>query len=214
MNRIILSTTLTLAAVTPFAMRGADFDESPNRFSLGARFGMNFKAAFKNSSVATPLGGSVDPGPLSGGVDHNYNDGYVHVDSSGNSGGMTWNWGYQNASQVVGDTMEFHAFQADSPSGSGGNGTKGDPQLGAELIYQRVIGRIAFLPSARWGLEAAFGYTDLDLHQNRNASGPGTLTTDAYSMGGSLAPGPGYAGTFDGPGILLDDLPSRSVTPA
>ena len=45
-------------------------------------------------------------------------------------------------------------------------------------------------------------------------SGPVTLTTDAYGLGGSLAPGAGYQGTFDGPGILLDDVPVRTSTAA
>src|SRR4051812_11189102 len=125
MKRIVLSTTLTLAAASPFAF-GADF-ENPNRFSLGARFGMNFKAAFGNSAV-------VDPGPAAAGANYNYNDGYVRVDSSGNAGGLTWNWGYQNASQVVGGTMEFHAVQFDTPSGSANNNVTDDPQFGAELI--------------------------------------------------------------------------------
>src|ERR1035437_8149694 len=89
MNRIILSTTLVLAA-TPFAMRGEDSTDDPNRFFFGPRFGMNFKADFQNN---------VNPGPEAGAANHTYNDGYVLVDSSGNAGGLTWNWGYQNASQ-------------------------------------------------------------------------------------------------------------------
>src|SRR5436190_17264130 len=111
MNRILISTTLTLAAVTPLALPGADFPENPNRISLGARFGMNFKGDFHNNA-------GVNPGPAAAGADHRYNDGYVLVDSSGNAGGMTWYWGYQNASQVVGDSMQFHAVDSSISSGS------------------------------------------------------------------------------------------------
>ena len=35
-----------------------------------------------------------------GGVDHCYNDGFVKLDITGDSGGKTWNWGYENSSQV------------------------------------------------------------------------------------------------------------------
>ena len=35
-----------------------------------------------------------------------YSDGYVLADSS--SGAKTWNWGYDNASQVQGDTLTLH----------------------------------------------------------------------------------------------------------
>lgn len=205
MNRIVLPTTLSLAAATPFAMHGADFPENPNRLSLGARFGMNLKADFHNNAP-------VNPGPAAGEADHTYNDGYVLVDSSGNRGDLTWNWGYQNASQVVGDTMQFHAIQFTTPSASAINNVTGDPQYGAELTYQRVICPLPFLSSGRWGLEAGFGYTDLDLRDKRSASGPATVTTDTFPLNGVLPPGAGYMGTFEGPGALLGDTPTRTTS--
>ncbi len=204
MNRIILSSTLTLATATPFALHGADFPDDPNRLSFGARFGFNFKADFSNN-------GAVNSGPAAGGVNHTYNDGYVLLDSSGNAGGLTWNWGYQNASQVVGDTMQFNAIESSNPSASASNQVTDDPQYGAELTYQRVIGVLSFLGSARWGLEASFGYTHLDLSDDRSATGPVTLTTDAYPLNGVLPPGAGYSGTFAGPGALLGDTPTRTI---
>ena len=210
MNRILLSTTLTLTAATPFALPGADLGDNPNRFSLGAHIGLNFKADF----TRTP----VDPGPDAAGGNHLYSDGYVRVDSSGNAGGLTWNWGYKDASQAPGDdAMHFHAVQPDSASGYAGSSRRvgseffKEPQYGVELIYQRVLGRL--LPSARWGLEAAFGYTDLDLRDNRSAAGvPVTLTTDTYPLNGVVPPSAGYNGTFRGPGALLGDTPTRDVT--
>jgi hypothetical protein len=198
MNRIILSTTLALAAATPFAMRGADSPDNPNRLFLGPRFGLNFKADFRNNAV--------NPGPAAGDANHTYNDGYVLVDSSGDAGGLTWNWGYQNASQYnsVNDTMRF--LQSSGPSSVTGN-----PQYGAELVYQRVVGS---LPSSSgcWGLEAAFGFTDLDLRENLSR----TATVDSYSFPpnngvGVLPPSAGYNGTFSGPGALLGDTPTRTT---
>jgi hypothetical protein len=215
MNRIILSTTLTLAAATPFVLHGADSSETdnPNRWSLGARFGMNFKADFHNNAAGNPGNTGVNPGPATGGVDHNYDDGYVRVDSSGNAGGRTWYWGYQNSSQyhVVGDTMQFHAIQSSSPSVPANNNVTGDPQYGLELTYQRVLGHLPFVSSGRWGLEAGFGYTDLDLRDNRSATGLTTVTTDAFELNGVLPPSAGYNGTFVGPGALLGDIPTRTT---
>ena len=54
--------------------------------------------------------GQCDPGPPSGGgLNRCYDDGFVYVDSSGNAGGVTRYWGYQNVSQVPGnDTIVFH----------------------------------------------------------------------------------------------------------
>jgi hypothetical protein len=200
MNRFSISVALSFAAAMPFTLHAADVPESANRFSLGARFGMNFKAAFHNS-------GAANPGPAIGGIDHNYDDGYVRVDSSGNAGGVTWNWGYQNAAQVVGDTIQFHANRSGIPSDPANHKITDDPQYGAELTYQRIIG--PFLSSGRWGLEAAFGWTDLDLRDNRSGFG----LTDTYQLNGILPPLPGYSGTFAGPGAVIGDTPTRTVTP-
>jgi hypothetical protein len=203
MKRILVSTTLALAAATPFAVCGADGSENLNRFSLGPRFGYNFKADF-NSPAA-------NPGPAAGGADHTYNDGYNLVDSSGNAGGLTWNWGYQNDSQVVGDTMQFHAVDTASLALPSSRGVTDDPQVGFDLTYQRIMGHLSG-PACRWGLEASLGYTDLDLRNNRTASGDVTLTTDSYALNGVLPPGAGYSGTFNGPGPLIGDTPTRITT--
>lgn len=201
MNRLILSTTITLAAATPFLMHSENSADSPNRFFFGPRFGMNIKANFQNNaSYFSP----VNPGPATGGANHTYNDGYVLLDSSGNLGGLTWNWGYQNSSQVVGDTMQFHAIQS-----SGSASATDDPQYGGELVYQRVIGNLPILPSGRWGLEFGFGLTDLDLHSNRSGNVP--VITDTYALNGVFPPSAGYNGTFDGPGALLGDTPTRAL---
>ena len=203
MNRIVLSTTLALAA-TPFVMHSEDSTDNPNRFFFGPRFGLNLKADFHSDASYF---NAVNPGPATPGADHTYNDGYVLVDSSGNAGGLTWNWGYKNSSQVAGDTMQFHAIQSSSSSSA-----TDDPQYGAELIYQRVIGRLPFLSSGRWGLEAGFGFTELDLRDNR--SGTVSVTTDTYQLNGVLPPSAGYNGTFSGPGALLGDTPMRTTMSA
>ena len=201
MNRIILSTTLTLAAATPFALHAEDYTQNPNRFSFGPRIGLNFKADFQNGASYF---NAVNPGLAAGGADHTYDDGYVLVDSSGNAGGLTWNWGYQNSAQVAGDTMQFHAIQ------SGGSTSGADnPQYGLEVIYQRVLGNLPASVPGCWGLEVGFGYTDLDLRNHRNGSA--LVTTDTFPLNGVLPPDAGYSGTFDGPGALLGDTPTRTL---
>lgn len=204
MNRIILSTTLVLAA-TPLVIHGEDStDNNPNRFFFGPRFGMNFKADFQNKASYF---GPVNPGPATGGANHTYNDGYVLVDSSGNAGGLTWNWGYQNSSQynpAGAGSMQFHAIQSSSSSS-----TTDDPQYGGELVYQRVISNLPLLPSGRWGFEIGFGLTDINLKDNRSGTVP--VITDTYALNGALPPSAGYNGTFSGPGALLGDTPTRTL---
>lgn len=202
MKRIAFSTVLTLAAATPFTMLAVDIPENPNRFSLGPRLGWNFKASFHNAAP-------INSGPVAPGADHRYADGYVLRDSSDPADGFTWNWGYQNASQVVGDTMQFNAIEPVAPFGANRGEVTDDPQYGAELIYQRVLGSGGSRSSVHWGIEAALGYTDLDLRDDQSGTGSVLVTTDSYSLNGTIPPGAGYNGTFAGPGPLLSDLPTR-----
>jgi len=193
------------AAVTPVLAQQADPDlfkiPNANRFSLGARVGMNFEATFSASRSR--------PGPPTGGVDHNYDDGYVRVDSSGNAGDLTWNWGYQNAAQVVGDAIEYHVI--DLPRLPSSISTSGDePYYGLELVYQRLAG--TFMSGGGWGFEAAFSYTDLDFRDTRSGIGPATLLTDRFALNGVLPPRPPYRGTFNGPGSVIGATPGRTVT--
>jgi len=209
MNRIVLSTTLTLAAAAPFAAHAEDSsgDDDLNRFSLGPRIGMNFQAHFRSLAP-----NSLSAGPAAGGANGHYLDGYVLGDSSGNAGGLTWNWGYQNASQVVGDTMQFHSAPSTSISSAGDSSSTSDAQLGLELVYQRILGHLPFGSSTRWGLETGFGYTDIDLHDNSSSIQNTTFSTDAYQLNGVLPPSAGYHGTFQGPGALLGDTPTQTST--
>ncbi|MCD6048736.1 MAG: hypothetical protein K0Q55_139 [Verrucomicrobia bacterium] len=211
MKRIALYTALSLSALTPLLTQAQDGNENLNRFSLGARFGMNFKSAFGNTAL-TPAPVFSSPGAPVGGINHTYDDGYNLVDSSGNIGGMTWNWGYQNASQVVGDTIQMNSLSTVSPVLPARDGATDDPQLSAELTYQRVIGFFGEGDAGRWGFEAGFGYTSLSLHDRRGANGLSTLITDTYQLNGVIPPFPGYGGTFAGPGPLLGDLPGRTTT--
>ena len=212
MNRILLSATLSLAAA-PLVLHAADSLDNPNRFSLGARFGLNFKGSFrKNAAPAT----AINPGPALGGADHTYDDGSVRTDSSGTASGLTWNWSYKNPSQVVGDTMQFHASEPNPTFSPYHNKTTDDPQLGVELTYQRLIGPLG--QSVHWGFEVGFSYTELDLQGNNIGVGRLSHTTDTYqlmvascSSRGVLPPGAGFNGTFVGPGPLLGDTPTRSV---
>lgn len=212
-QKIPLIVTLTLGVVTPLTLLGGEKNviemgsvtrgpnRNLNRFSIGPQISFNYKADFQNSALYF---NPVDPGPATGGANHIYDDGFVRVDGSGNFGGLTGYWGYDNASQVVGDGMEFHSVQAGGPSSS-----DDDPQLGFEMVYQRILGDITTDSSGIWGLQAGFSYTDLDL-QGRSR-GSASVITDTYPLNGVLPPLAGYNGTFAGPGALLGDTPVRTL---
>jgi hypothetical protein len=172
-----------------------------NHFGVDFRLGLNIKTKFTN------LGSFAGTVPsASGGTDHNYGDGFVRLDSSGDRGGATWNWGYQNASQITGqDTLQLHTASSSGAETAG----KDDPRLGFEAHYARDV---AHFGAGRWGLKLALGFTDVQVRDSQALSGAASLVTDTYSLGGITPPVAPYAGSFNGPGPVIGDTPTRSVS--
>lgn len=179
---------------------------APNRFGLSYRSGWNIAASFHNQPgyYAGPHVGSA----TGGGTDRFYDDGFVRVDSTGNAGGLTSYWGYDNASQVPGNnTVVMNRIAPES--GLGSRATS-DPYHGFELTWNHRVGQ---LHHAEWGLEAAFNFTPIDIRDTRPVTGNALRTSDAYSLGGIVPPLPPYSGPLTPPGPLLADAPlSRTQT--
>jgi hypothetical protein len=197
-----------LFTVLPLAVLAQDDDQDSdqtnwNHFGLDFTMGINIKARFMNA-------GEAPPAPPSAGdaVNRGYTDGFVNVDSSRNAGGETWNWGYQHASQISGDTLLLHA---DALSASSGNSAdNNNPHLGFEFSYVRDLGHETW---GRWGLKAAFGYTDINLSSSGSQSVNGELITDTYQLNGITPPVAPYVGSFSGPGPVIGSSPTRAITP-
>lgn len=181
-------------------------DDNPsdwNHFGLDFRMGFNIQAKFMNAGVmAAPAGPAAGPA-----ANRTYSDGFVNVDRSGNSGSQTWNWGYQHASQVSGDTLLMHATSVSSGPGDSRND---DPNLGFELSYVRDLGHESW---GRWGLKAAFGYTAMNLRSGDPLSASAQFITDTYQLNGITPPIAPYSGSFSGPGAVIGSIPTRSIAP-
>lgn len=189
--------------------RGADdptFDY--NRFNVGTRFFFNISAEIQNGAVPA----------LTGPV---YDDGSVQTDISGNAGGQTWNWSFEDNNQLVGynpallngGNLELHATT--SPRDGWTDEVSDDPEWGFDLTYGRVLG--TFKVGRRkggWGVEGGFGSTDLELRGNDGRAG--TVNRQAYQFTlnpGVLYPQAPYAGTFAGPGPLVGAAPAPLAPP-
>jgi hypothetical protein len=195
---LLLAGFAATAQTNQWARRSAEKEpDYRNHFGISYRVGWNMKANFRNLGS----GNAVFPGPALSGVPHTYDNGYVLVDKSGNANGETWNWGCQGSSQVVGDYVLLSA----STPGQYASGVDGGPQHGLELTYTREFG---CRWGCSWGLELAFGYTDLTFRNSATMSG-GVLTVDAYSLEGGPAPVAPHEGTFEGPGPVISDTPLR-----
>jgi hypothetical protein len=213
---LVMAPSLSLMAADPGIKLEPPVEPNKNRFGVGYRGGFNFTAEFKNVGNIARGNAGRDPGPATGGgLDRFYDDGYNRVDSTASGIGVTWFWGYKNASQVPGnDTIEMHSTSS-APINSTTHDD--DAQHGFELTWDRELGRLREGKWA-WGFQGAFGWTDIEILDKRPLSSATTVITDAYDLGGvnpNVPPFsteyPGHAGTYEGPGPLIDDTPDRSI---
>jgi len=130
-----------------------------------------------------------------------YQDGYVGIDSSTNRDDLTWYWGYANSDQIAGNNL----LLTHSSSGPLVADFKNDPQAGLEISYARQLGERS---GTKWGIETAFTYLDLDLRSGGIAD-PRVLAVDAFPLGIQAPPLAPYVGTYEGPGALIGDTPTR-----
>ena len=198
--------------------------ENLNHFAVGYRMGFNIPVRFSGVGLFSAPGHSVlgagnqpgNPGPATGAnSNRTYEDGYNQVDSTGNAFGLTSYWGYDHASQVQNNSVIMHS----STSSGVTTGAQDDDALpGGELSYSRQ-----FLSKAHWrgGLEAAVGYTRLDLNDQQTLSGSASTISDAFALppvpGGGLVvpPPPPYQGPYalsQNGNPLLNASPTRSTS--
>src|SRR6266498_5492375 len=175
-----------------------------NRLSLSARFGFNISGKFKGIGNGLFTVPAPNPRRTLDGDAYNYDDGYVLTDSSGNFGGETRYWGYDDsASQILGNTVLLSRISSVS-----GKDQSADPTLGAELVYSRHLGVSG---SKRYGLEIAINYQSISFSDHSAYSA--TRVTDAFPYEpGTTLPTNSYQGRFDAPGFLLGDTPVGSST--
>jgi hypothetical protein len=193
---------MTVCLCAPAITRGSE--DATNRLSLSARFGFNISARFKGLNTLPP------PTPAERRTAHgdlyNYDDGYVLTDSTGNFGGQTWYWGYDDSSrQVSGNNilMSRTTFDGGAPSTS----VSDEPSYGAELVYSRQLGIKGRL---RYGIELAANYLNLSLSESHTFSGNLMRTTYPFAFTPGTTPPTAsanapYQGSFEGPGFVIGD---------
>jgi hypothetical protein len=181
-----------------------------NRISLSARIGFGMSVRFGGLvSLPVPRLHRTTPG----GDAYNYDDGYVLTDSSGNFGGQTWYWGYDNSSsEVSGNSILLSRNQATAPAA--GTDMDADPGYGAELVYTRMLGTKGRF---QYGFEAAANYLNISMKDSSPQLFNLIRTTDTYGFTPGTTPplatpGAPYQGSYQGPGFVINDTPSSSQT--
>jgi hypothetical protein len=177
-----------------------------NKIGLSYRMGLNITVDFKK------LGGFPaisDPGPSLGITNRSYDNGsYNFVDVSGNAGGQTWFWGYEQPGQLQGNALVMES--SSSPADVTSKNRENDPQHGLEITYSRELHRDE---KWRFGAEVGLGWTTVDVEDSRSLRGNINKITDSYTIPeGVVVPNAPYHGTFLGPGALISALPERNTT--
>ena len=176
-----------------------------SHFRIGPMVGFNIKADF--STV-----GNI-PINHAAGV---YDDGYVHPPPPGSADDVTSNWGYNNSTQVSGQTLLMHRTTSFSLYGSAGENKNAPPLPGFDLAYG---GNLWYWGRARIGWDFGFGLLPINLSVNESELGNANQSTFSFNTGPDtsvlLANGllpPGYKGTPNpGPGIFSTPTQGNSA---
>jgi len=164
-------------------------------------------------------------GPLDGYADRDYLDGFVYMDpgtadSETDVPGLTWYWGYNESVQYTGDAVQFHGstFEAYRVQG-----VAMDPWAGGEewdMPGLDLSGGKRLWRQGPVSLGVSFGVnwcpekTD-DFSVERTAARETMQRwrhVDTYSAPWIPFPDAPYAGSYEGPGYLINNIPdSRDV---
>jgi hypothetical protein len=211
--RLFLFTLAALASARAGEPPAITTPQAKSRWSLGLSFAptLNVRADFSGTGgFASPF----TPQPLGGGQDNQYDDGYVGVDASGNNGGLTYYWGYDNASQYDPSGSGSMSFNITNSLRTDRVGETEGMSPGFELFAYYEMGTIAEISGrpVTWGLKGTLNYTSISISSSRSLTSDILRVTDNYDLGGAIPASPGYAGTSGGPGVLLGDDPGRSIS--
>ena len=202
--------SVSIAACLCAAAAHAQQDET-NRITMSARFGFNISARFKGFSTLPSPPSSNRKTPS--GDSYNYDNGYVLTDQSGNFGGQTWYWGYDNsAQQISGNNIVLSRSTLES--GAGSATAKDNPDYGGELVYYRLLDTKGKL---RLGFELAANFLNLSMNDSRTLSAGVSRTSYPFPFAPgttppSATPGAPYQGSFEGPGFVIGDTPGEPTT--
>lgn len=173
-----------------------------NRVSVNVQFMFGVSAEVRGMPVAPQAG------PI-------YDDGFVANDVSGNVNGKTWNWGYLYNDQVVGDNLQMHTLDG-SPRTGTSQSAEDDFSSGVSLTYGREFKRWAVGKDKErfviLGADANFGTMEVNIPFNNSVAGSVLRTTRNFGLDGVVPPTAPYAGTFDGPGPVIDSTPNSTTT--
>ena len=175
----------------------ADTDDWTRHFHIGGIVGLNVSAKFSLNGTFGISGNNP--------ADGIYDDGYVREDQTGNAGGYTSFWGYNNASQynAAAGTLEMHSSTSFTASGS--SQQDGGPFPGFDMAYGD---NLWYWKHARVGWELGFSLLPVTIKDSSPMSVMVNQTTYTYNVKNSLGiplPEAPYQGNSSGLGSIIPD---------
>lgn len=211
----ILSAAASPARAGEPAVAPISKEPTPSRWRIGAGYAplIGLKAEF---SGLGRFHSGFSPQPLGGGVDYEYDDGFVRVDVSGNMGDETTNWGYQDAGQYDAANGGSLTYSITNSVANGRTDEDSNAESGVELFTYYDMGAVAIAGlkerGAKWGFRGGLHYARVKMENDDSVFTDLSSTRDQFFLDG-VVPGPApYSGTFEGPGPLLNDAPGRTIT--
>lgn len=183
---------------------------APSRWRFGASFAplVGLKADFNGLGTFNNAFTLQAPG---GGIDYDYDNGFVHVDSTGNLGDLTWNWGYDDNSQYnpTGDgSIDFSLSNSLADAEAREDGGLENGFEGYAYYDMGAVGMAALKDrGATWGFRGGLHYARVDMTNQDSISSGVETVTDSFDLGGTIPPLAPFTGSFGGPGPLISDSP-------
>lgn len=172
-------------------------------FSIGGVAALNVHASFGLSGNFNVAGHNVSSGI--------YDDGYVRPDNTGDFGGQTGYWGYQQAQQfnAADNTLTFHS--ANQFTGSESASVNDPIDAGFQITY----GDTEFeWNRAKVGWELGLAFVPITIRDTSPVNVQVRDSSYVYQTGGIIPPGPGYQGGPSGLGepTIPDTYTTGSTT--
>lgn len=210
---IALTTSMALAG-DPDLAKSIVTPDSASLWRVGAGYAQLLGLKTDLTGLGTFRSANT-PQSLGGGIDRTYDNGYVRLDSSGNTGGLTWNWSYDDNAQYNPLGTGSINYSITNNFANARAEEDGAAKPGVELFAYYDMGSAGFKGlgnrQATWGFRAGLQYSRIALVNSDLLNTGLTTTTDSFDLGGTIPPLAPYTGSFGGPGPLLGDNPTRST---
>lgn len=210
---LILPLTSAFAG-EPDSAKGLIIPKEASPWRIGGGYAQLFGLKTEFSGLGTFQSAFMPQAPGTG-IERDYDNGYVHVDSSGNLGGETWNWSYNDTTQYNPAGTGSIDYSISNSLANGEATERGDSEPGVEIFAYYDMGPADLsglkIRSATWGFRGGIQHFRINMENHDFVSTTVGTTTDNFDLGGTIPPLAPYTGSFSGPGPLLGDDPIRST---